>query len=292
MNNPILMMAMGAILIAFSPILTKAVNLPATPIGFYRFFFATITIAIVILLNPKKMKEGLDLMAFKKSLPFLVLAGFFFSIDLWFWNRSILSVGSGVATLLANTQVFYLAIIGLVVFKERLKFFFYPAMLISVIGIWLTSLPYLDIQNMPDKTMGIVYGLLTGVSYTLVTFSLRKSNDYFRGNPILIIFFMTFFAMIFSFSISMVEGSFKIIEINDIGYMFLYGSVVHFLGWLFISKSIKIIPIALASLLLLLQPAFATILGYFIYDEYLNVLQILGLFLSLIGIYLAMRARE
>jgi drug/metabolite transporter (DMT)-like permease len=292
MNNPVIMMAIGALLIAFSPILTKAVDLPATPIGFYRFFFATITTGLIVLFKRSNMRDGFIIRDFKKSLPYLILSGLFFSIDLWFWNRSILSVGSGVATLLANTQVFYLAIVGLLVFKERLRFFFYPAMLIAVIGIWLTSLPYLNVAGMNDKTMGIVYGLLTGVSYSLVTFSLRKSNDHFKGDPILIVFFMTFFAMIFSLVISLAEGSFQIIQGKDIFYMVIYGSVVHFLGWLFISKSIKVIPIALASLLLLLQPAFATILGYFIYDEYLNALQILGLILSLVGIYLAMRARE
>ncbi len=292
MSNPTAMMAIGAILIAFSPIITKAVNLQPTTIGFYRFFFALITMSIVSLCMRKQLRDKFSPMEFKRSLPYIMSAGLFFSLDLYVWNRSILSVGSGVATLLANTQVFYLALVGVVVFKERLKPFFYPAMLIAVIGIVLTSLPFIDIDRANEKSMGIVYGLLTGISYSFVTFSLRKANDHFKGHPIVIVYGMTFFAAIFSFLMTIAEGSFEVISGTDIGYMFLYGSLIHFVGWLLISKAIKIIPIALASLLLLLQPICATILGHLIFDEYLSISQLIGLTLSLLGIYLAMRARE
>ncbi len=292
MSNPTAMMAIGAILIAFSPIITKAVTLQPTTIGFYRFFFALITMSIVSLCMRKQLSDKFSRVEFKRSLPYIMSAGLFFSLDLYVWNRSILSVGSGVATLLANTQVFYLALVGVIVFKEKLKPFFYPAMLIAVIGIVLTSLPFIDLDRVNEKSMGIVYGLLTGVSYSFVTFSLRKANDHFKGHPIIIVYGMTFFAAIFSFLMTIAEGSFKLISGADIGYMFLYGSLIHFVGWLLISKAIKVIPIALASLLLLLQPICATVLGHLIFDEYLSITQLIGLTLSLLGIYLAMRARE
>lgn len=292
MNNPIILMATGAILIAFSPILTKAVGLQATPIGFYRFFFATLTTTLYLIHKKNEVLYTIDKKELRAALPYMALAGLFFSIDLFFWNRSILSVGSGVATLLANTQVFYLAFIGALLFKERLNLLFYPALVLSIFGVSLTSSPYIDISNLSDKGMGIIYGLLTGMSYSLVTLCLRKANDYFKGKQIIIIYTMTFFAMVFSLLFSLIEGSLEIIKSSDLIYMIIYGSLIHIFGWLFISRSIKVIPIALASLLLLLQPICATVLGYFIYTEELELIQILGMVISLLGIYLAMRARN
>ena len=40
-------------------------------------------------------------------------AGVFFSLDLWFWHRSIIYIGPGLSTLLANFQVFILMLVGI-----------------------------------------------------------------------------------------------------------------------------------------------------------------------------------
>ncbi len=280
-------MALGAIIIGFSPILTKAVSLSPTTIALYRFLFGAIAIAAFLAFK----KEKIHFPSLKKSLPYLVASGLLFALDLWFWHRSIIYIGAGIATLLANTQVFYLIIFGWVFYKERPRWFFYPGMMLALIGLSLSSIPYINFSVMDKSSLGIIFGLLTGLTYALVTYCMQKSTKIYEGKGPWPIFSITLLASLFSLLITLFEGKFSFAQGSDLGFMILYGAGVHFIGWFCITFAISKIPLALASLLLLLQPVFATIFGNIIYGEPLNNIQIIGLILSLLGIFLASTAK-
>jgi len=281
-------MALGAVIIGFSPILAKAVNLSPTLIGFYRFFFGAIGIALFLMIK----KHKLHTKSFHKALPYLLVAGLLFALDLWLWHRSIVYIGAGIATLLANTQVFYLVIIGWFINKEKPQWFFYPGMILALVGLTLSSSSFINFNVLDKNSLGVIFGLLTGVTYALVTFSMQKSIKIYQGSGPWPIFCITVFAALFSLGLVLAEGSFQIATNTDLGFMFLYGAGIHFMGWLCITYAISNIPLALASLLLLLQPTFATIFGHLIYDEPLSNTQIVGLILSLSGIFLASTAKK
>ncbi len=283
-----LAMVGGALAIGFSPIISKAMKLSPTTIGFYRFFIGFIFLSIIILIK----KPKIDSKSLKKMIIPCMTGGFFFSCDLWLWHRSILYIGAGISTLLANTQVLYLVLIGIIFFKERPKWYFFIALLLTGAGVVMatSSFASLDFDSLHMK--GLIYGLLTGLSYSFVTLSLKKANDQYHHPGPWPIFLLTFFASIFSLVFVVLENEMHLPQGIDILYAVIYGGLIHACGWLLISKAIKVIPIALASLILLLQPIFATILGVMIYNEQISILQALGLALSLIGIYIAMNSRE
>jgi drug/metabolite transporter (DMT)-like permease len=281
-------MAIGAIIIGFSPILAKAVNLTPTTIGFYRFIFGALGMTFYLFIK----RNHLDLSSLKSALPYMILSGLLFALDLWFWHRSIIYIGAGIATLLANTQVFYLVLFGWFFYKEKPKWYFYPGMLLAIIGLTLSTLPHLNFSMMDKSSLGVIFGLLTGLSYALVTFTMQKSTKIYQGKGPLPIFIITIFAAVFSLLFVLNEGNIEIPKGPDLYFMILYGAGVHFLGWLCITFAITNIPLALASLLLLLQPVFATFFGNLIYNEPLSQIQIFGLTLSLIGIFLASNAKK
>ena len=63
-----------------------------------------------------------------------------FAADLWLWHRSILLVGPGLSTLLANTQVFFMALAGVWFYRERIGPRFVAGITLAFAGLWLHAL--------------------------------------------------------------------------------------------------------------------------------------------------------
>ena len=281
-------MSIGALLIGFSPILAKAVALSPTGIAFFRFLLGSICMAIYIAITRPK----LDVEKYKTILPYLFGAGLMFATDLWLWHRSIFSVGAGIATLLANTQVFYLVVISLVIFKEYPKWHFYPGMILAFVGLAMVTTPVINFGVIDEATGGIIYGLLTGLSYAFVTTFMKKSVARYGGSTPWIIFGITIFATICTLIMGLIESSLALPKTNEFFILLLYGGGVHFLGWLLITKSMTSLPVVIVSLLLLLQPIFASLFGVIIYDEHLSMVQIFGFVICLPGIFFASTAKR
>ncbi len=92
----ILFVLIGAFLISFSPVMVSMSDLQPTVSAFYSVFIGSIFLLLVIILNRNLYSN------FFSANPYLILAGIFFALDLWFWNRSILYIGPGMSTLIAN----------------------------------------------------------------------------------------------------------------------------------------------------------------------------------------------
>ena len=102
----------GAALISLSPVWVKLVTVSPTTSGFYRVLIGGGALAVFLLVTGRR----LDLA--RRTWVILFLAAVFFSLDLWFWHRSIQYVGPGLATLLANFQVFVMMFAGVVVLRS------------------------------------------------------------------------------------------------------------------------------------------------------------------------------
>src|SRR3546814_2823639 len=97
-----------------------------------------------------------------------------FAADLWLWHRSILLVGPGLATLLGNAQVFFMALAGVLLFRERVGPRFLGGLLLAFAGLWL-MLGSNWSQLPPQYRWGVWLGLGTGVCYAAYHLSLRRS---------------------------------------------------------------------------------------------------------------------
>jgi drug/metabolite transporter (DMT)-like permease len=83
--------------------------------GVYRTLIGGVVLLVIIFLRRESFWKG--------GFFFLiaVLLGFIFALDIYFWHKSIHFVGPGLATILANFQVFLLALFGVFVLGERLS---------------------------------------------------------------------------------------------------------------------------------------------------------------------------
>lgn len=127
---------LGALIISFSPILVKLIQLGPSWIAFWRAFIATVFLLFTRFHFPSKNLKKFYLLSF--------FAGLTIALDLFVWHRSILLMGAGLATVLGNTQVVYMVLFSVFIYKEKLDTSKYLAILLAIIGIFFivnVSLP-------------------------------------------------------------------------------------------------------------------------------------------------------
>ncbi|MGH8400741.1 MAG: EamA family transporter, partial [Gammaproteobacteria bacterium] len=91
-------LVLGAIMISFSAVFVKLVTIPPTASAFYRMLFGGVILLGVLLWRRERLRLN------PIAVVMVLLAGLSFAGDLALWHRSILHVGPGIATLLANFQ--------------------------------------------------------------------------------------------------------------------------------------------------------------------------------------------
>lgn len=276
-----LQLVIGAIMISFSAVFVKLVHVPPTTSGFYRVFLGGLILLVFMLLR----RERLSLKP--RALLVLTLAAFFFALDLFLWHRSILYIGPGIATLLANFQVFVLAAVGVLFLHEKLTLPQWLAILLAMAGlVLLVGADWAHVS--PEYRYGVVLSLLAAVSYAGYLLALRSSRSGAAGSsPYAVITVVSLItAAILAVSMGVEGASFAIPSWADGGWLLLYGLVPQVLGWVLISSSMSKVGASQVGLVLLLQPACAFIWDGVFFGRRFSAVEISGAVITLVAIYL------
>ena len=284
-----LYISLGALCIGFAPILVKAiVDLGPTAIGFYRCLFASVFLLIPFLLGGKKWRVHVA----RKIFSLQILAGAILAFDFCIWNRSVVYVGAGISTILANTQVFYTALLGAVFLKQAIKKPLWLVIGITFFGIYLLVEPTFADQSIVNAPLGVFLGLLTGPVYATFILVLNRANQMqARGIPLQSWLVVSASAAFFLGIQSAVENNLHIPIDNDLIWLLLLALVAQVIGWLLINSRIAHVPISKSGLLLLIQPVAATIMGAYFFHEHLSISQIIGAGITLMSIYFGSRLK-
>lgn len=274
-------LVLGAVMISFSAVFVKLVHVPPTVSGFYRVFFGGLILLLVLLVRrePLRFKRSAWLM--------LLLAAAFFALDLFLWHRSILYVGPGVATLLANFQVFVLAAVGVLFLKERLTVPQWLAIVLAMAGlVLLVGADWTHLSPLYHR--GVILALLAAACYAGYLLALRSSRTDGSGSSSYAALTVVSFASAAMLAVSLlVEGaSFDIPSVQDGFWLVLYGLVPQVLGWVLISNSMSKVSASQVGLVLLLQPACAFIWDGLFFGRHFSGAEIAGAAITLIAIYL------
>ena len=283
--NHILQVLAGAVLISLSAPFVGLVDVSPSTSGFYRMLFGAGGLLLLLLLAPSwrvQTRQQLHL-----GWGWSALAAVFFALDLWLWHRSIVLVGPGLATLLANFQVFVMTFAGVLLFSERPGLRFFSGLLLAMAGLWLLLVPDWPGWNASQR-LGIVLGLLTAIAYSGYMLSLRHGQSAARSlNPVwrlLQISLLT--SLLLALVVALEQAGFALPDRRHWLLLLAYGLLCQVLGWLLISRSLPHIAAGLAGLLLLLQPTLSVTWDMWFFSLRLSSWQWLGLLLCLLGIYL------
>lgn len=277
-------LAIGGVFISFSPIFVKLIDtelMGPTAIGFWRMFIGGLFLLLFAIIRGESLNMP------KPVFYFALLAGLLFYGDIFVWHRSIIFVGAGISTILGNTQVFWMALFGVIIFKEKLPFYFLLALVGSFVGVTLLVGIGSDLSFTDTYIKGIIYGLLTGFFYSTFMISIIKADSYSENNN-----FFTFIAWT-SIICSVFLAISTVLE-KDILWpsglnvwlpLFGLGIVIQSLGWWIITANLPKVRAAQGGMILLLQPTLATIWGAILFSERLSVLQLFGAAITLTAIY-------
>jgi len=284
---PYVAVPLGAIIISFSPVLVRLSSVSADTSAFYRVFFGGITLMLFSFFLKEKIVAPV------KMWGFVLLTGVFFAIDLQCWHRSIGYVGPGLATILGNLQVFVTAAFGALLFREVISKRLIAALPIAIVGLFLLiGIDSMEISS--HMLYGLLFGILTAVSYSCYIVSLRHTQSTDVKLPLFgnmgIISLLT--ALSVAIAMQFTHGSFVIPTEQDWGYLIVYGIFCQGIGWAFISKGLPQLPTTIAGLLMLLQPALAFVWDVLFFRRPTGVYGTVGVVLVLFAIGLGIYGQQ
>ena len=159
-GRPVLCAVLGAACISFSAILiTLAHTGPATA-AFSRCLLALPVLALLAV--AERRRRGRRPLATRL---WAVIAGLFLAVDLVLWNHAIVDIGAGVATVLGNLQVLFVAMLAWLVLKERPDRRYLTMLPVVFTGVVLVSGVIGGTTTGLHPGAGIGYGVATSAAY-------------------------------------------------------------------------------------------------------------------------------
>ena len=279
-KNPICTLLLGAVCISLSPIFIKAAGAAPDSSAFYRMLFTLISNYVWINVNGQKIKIK------RKSIFYLSLGAIFLSLDFMCWHRSILLVGPGLATLLANLQVFFTAIFSYLILKQRISWTLAIAIPIAFIGLVL--IVGLDSgQDALAAKSGLMMGVLAAFFYSgfiLLLNAAMKASDTSGAMAMLIV---SVVCTIFLGTTVFVNGlTFHLPSIKSFLILACAGVFGTSLGWGLISFSMRLVNVTTAGFILLLQPTLAFLWDVLFFSKTMHFFEIIGVMFVLLAICL------
>jgi drug/metabolite transporter (DMT)-like permease len=218
------------------------------------------------------------------------VAGAFLGVDLILWTHAIYDVGAGVATVLGNLQVVFVAFVAWAFFRERLRSPFVVALPVVMLGVVLVAGLTGQSGLGYHPLAGVLYGLGTSVTYAAFLLVLRGSthgSSHVAG-PLAD---ATAGAALAALGLGAALGQLSFAPpLRAFGWLLLTAFTSQTVGWLLITWSLPRLPAALSSLLLLIQPASALVLAAVVLSQRPTALQLVGAALVCGGVLAAARS--
>lgn len=287
-DRPVLAGVLGAFVIAFSAILVRLAEVSPSTAAFFRCAYA---LPLLALLAWNESRRYGSRPARERAVCWV--AGVLFAADLTFWHHSIEAVGAGLATVLGNVQVVLVGLLAWAALGERPENRSLAAIPVVFAGVVLISGVVGSGAYGDDPLLGVIYGIVTAITYALFILILRQMNADERrpAGPLLD---ATLSAAVFA----AIGG----IAVGDIdwapgleaqAWLVLLAISSQVLGWLLISVSLPRLPAVLTSIVLMLQPVSTVFLGALLLSEAPSAVQLAGVAIVIAGVAVAtVRPRE
>jgi drug/metabolite transporter (DMT)-like permease len=269
---------LGVVGISFAPVFVRLAAVSPSTAGFFRTLYALPVLAVLWL----RVRER-DLRTRRERLV-AVAAGVLFGCDLAVWHRSIDAVGAGLATVLGNTQVFFVALAAWALQGERPRPALFVALPPMFAGVVLTSGLGRPEAYGAEPWKGVLYGIVTALFYTAFLLVFRRANAG-RG-PVIGPWLDATAGAVVTLALSgILDGELDVAFAWPAhGWLLALAAVPHVVSWQLIAGALPRMPAVETSVLLLGQPVLAVVWGTLLLREDPSPLQVSGVVLVLAGI--------
>jgi drug/metabolite transporter (DMT)-like permease len=284
-GRPVLTATLGAACISSSAILVTLANVSATTTAFFRCALALPVLVPLAVLEQRRLGPRPP-----ASRAYAMLAGLFLAVDLVLWNHAIADVGAGVATVLGNLQVLFVAVFAWLVLRERPGRRFLVMLPVVLAGVVLVSGMLGGHASGFRPMAGIGFGVATSAAYACFLLILRTTGgrtSHVAGQ----LADATVGATVGAAVLGLIMGGLQLdIPWPSFGWLLTLALLSQTVGWLLITSALPRLPAAISSLLLLLQPAAAMVLADLVLSERPTLIQIGGAVLVCLGVLTVARA--
>lgn len=286
-SRPIVQAVFGAMCISASAILITLANVAPVTAAFYRCALPLPVLAVLALAEQRRY--GRRPVA---SRGYAMLAGLFLAANLVLWVHSIADVGAGVATVLGNLQVLFVAALAWAILGERPTRRYLVALPVVLPGVVMVSGMAGGGATGPHPAAGAAYGVATSAAYACFLLILRQAAGGTRHVADQL-FDATAGAAAGAMLLGLASGGVQLaIPWRSLGWLLVLALSSGIVGWLLITSSLPHLPASLAALLLLLEPAAALILAAVVLGQRASLIQITGAVLVCGGVLIAARNQD
>jgi drug/metabolite transporter (DMT)-like permease len=276
---PLLLGALGAFAIAFSGIYVRLSTVAPATSAVFRCLYAVPVLALLARRETRAAGQR-DLAQRRRSLA----AGVAFTVDLVAWHYAIDVVGAGLATVLANVQVVIVGLVAWLVLGERPSRATISAVPVMLFGVVLISGVIGADAYGEDPGLGAALGLLAAVAYSGFLLLLRAGNAD-REHRAGALLDATVVGGLGAAVAGLALGNVDLVPSwPEHGWLVVLALNSQVVGWLLISYALPRLPAIVTSVLLLLQPVSAVLLGIVLLGEAPSIVQLGGVGLVLVGI--------
>jgi drug/metabolite transporter (DMT)-like permease len=213
-------------------------------------------------------------------------SGLFLAIDLTFFHIAIDRIGAGLAMVLVNTQIVFVAVVAWLLHRERPTKVAFRMVPLIFVGVVLISGLGRDDAYGEKPWVGVAAGLLGGVFYALFLLTLRSSNRGHLAPTMGPILDSTVGVGVGALAIGLATSAdFPLtLTAETHWWLLLMGVVAQVIGWPLINTALPRLAALETSTLILAQPMLAILWAVLIFDEDLSFVQWAGVAIMLAGL--------
>jgi drug/metabolite transporter (DMT)-like permease len=285
-NRGFLVALTAAVVLSFTGILIRMVSedygLPALILAFWRDCFVVFcALPFLLIFKPKLLKID------RRQIPFLIAFGAVLALFNILWTLAVTLTGAAIATVLVYTSAGFTALLGWWLLKETLGRKKIIAVALCLVGATLVS-GATQASAWQTNALGIVTGILSGLLYA--AYSLMGRTAKHRGlNPWTALFYTFLFAALILLAINLLPLPFIPATASRPTEMFYLRTQWH--GWLLLvllaagptllgyglyNVSLSLLPSSTANLIVTIEPVLTSITAFFLLNERLTKLEMLG----------------
>jgi drug/metabolite transporter (DMT)-like permease len=277
----------GAVTIAFAPILVRLSEIGPTATGFHRFLLAIpLYWAIQAVLPHPDAPATARKPRGARDFILLAMAGVYLAADVAVWHLSIQMTTVANSTLLANIAPVFVVLGGWLLFRTRVTGTYLIGLAAAMVGVFVLSQASLSLSR--THFFGDLLGILTAVFYAAYQMSVERLRKRFSTLTIMVYAIPA--SALFMLPLAILSGDALAPE-TLAGWAFLIALAAgpQVFGQGLIAWAMAHLPVAFASVSLLIQPVTAAFVAWMLFDERIGPTQAIGGIVVLGGIYLARR---
>ena len=283
----ILALLIGAITIAFAPILVRLSEVGPSATGFHRFLLALpLYWAIAATLPRPAVAEGSERPGTVRDFVLIAMAGVYLAADVAVWHYSIQMTTVANSTLLANVAPVFVVLGGWLLFRTRVTGTYLIGLAAAMTGVFILSRASLSLSQ--DHFIGDLLGILTAVFYAAYQMSVERLRK--RFSTVTIMKYAIPVSALVMLPVALASGE-DLLPVTLAGWGFLIALAAgpQVFGQGLIAWALAHLPVAFASVSLLVQAVTAALVAWALFGEHIGLQQGIGAVIVLGGIMLARR---